>query len=453
MPKRGQFFSAVLALLTMAACAPELKTGPFRQARHYTASESLQAILTFEHQVVFTSPRSPTIEKAEEAIENQVSHLFGPMSAAEYPAVPKADHRLTKIEISPKPGSSRTYIASYRYRGTIVVSKGAGEDYELILPVNPETIYKASIPKSGNRESPCTDSHYNSEEDFWYFWNPRNPGCPLKEGVDYLVVTGTLEKIENMKSSYPEYERLVDESGTLLMTVLVGMDESTNGRDPMQSSDLNARSFRTIRSKLIKTGFKGRRWERPDYRAKISGFPSRLRQLPYVEEFSKTGKNARVVVRMVFGPSGIDEPSTAFHYLFKDALENASAVIYNGHSGLGGHLDLLAIEESETFEINIPRDRYQIYFFDSCSSYTYYNSLYFERKKSATDPDGTRNLDILTNGLASDFESGAKNNFALIQALTDWATGKSETSYQQLATTIAGDEFFGVNGDEDNPAR
>ncbi|HLD98812.1 MAG TPA: hypothetical protein VJB59_01050 [Bdellovibrionota bacterium] len=402
---------------------------------------------------MFTSPRSPTIEKAEEAIENQVSHLFGPMSAAEYPAVPKADHRLTKIEISPKPGSSRTYIASYRYRGTIVVSKGAGEDYELILPVNPETIYKASIPKSGNRESPCTDSHYNSEEDFWYFWNPRNPGCPLKEGVDYLVVTGTLEKIENMKSSYPEYERLVDESGTLLMTVLVGMDESTNGRDPMQSSDLNARSFRTIRSKLIKTGFKGRRWERPDYRAKISGFPSRLRQLPYVEEFSKTGKNARVVVRMVFGPSGIDEPSTAFHYLFKDALENASAVIYNGHSGLGGHLDLLAIEESETFEINIPRDRYQIYFFDSCSSYTYYNSLYFERKKSATDPDGTRNLDILTNGLASDFESGAKNNFALIQALTDWATGKSETSYQQLATTIAGDEFFGVNGDEDNPAR
>lgn len=57
-------------------------------------------------------------------------------------------------------------------------------------------------------------------------------------------------------------------------------------------------------------------------------------------------------------------------------------MIYNGHSGLGGHLDLKAIADLQGFRIAPNKNRYQIYFFNSCTSYTYDNTTYFNRKRT-----------------------------------------------------------------------
>lgn len=145
-----------------------------------------------------------------------------------------------------------------------------------------------------------------------------------------------------------------------------------------------------------------------------------------------------IVVRLFFGATGIDEKSKAFHYHFKDSLKNASVMIYDGHSGLGGHLDLEAIAEIEGFRITPNPNRYQIYFFNSCTSYTYYNTLYFTTKvrpKSNVDSKGTKNLDIMTNGLSTLFEVMHDTNMRLIRAIDLYAARNTWTSYQRLATT------------------
>jgi hypothetical protein len=190
-----------------------------------------------------------------------------------------------------------------------------------------------------------------------------------------------------------------------------------------------------------------REWTKSEVR-ELTGSAS-----PTIEEFTFKAERAELKVFMFFGESGIDERSTPFHFAYRHALEKASVMIYDGHSGLGGHLDLDSIEAANQFQIKIPKDRYQIYFFNSCTSYSYYNTLYFEKKKTATDRKGSKNLDILTNGLETYFDVMKSTNLALISAFKNWAEGKKSTSYQELAQEIDSDNLFGVNGDEDNPKR
>ena len=127
--------------------------------------------------------------------------------------------------------------------------------------------------------------------------------------------------------------------------------------------------------------------------------------------------------------------------------------MYEGHSGLGENLDLESIESSLNEKITLS-NRYQIYFFNSCTSYRYYNDNYFQRKISTFDPKGTKKLDILANGLATTFYSmpysSAALSMALEKALDYVSTNSGFLSYQELAKQMDSNNLFGINGDEDN---
>jgi hypothetical protein len=438
-----------ISLSAVAAPKPAAK-----ERKLYVGADSTEAIMTFSHEVEINSETKPTVKVAKEHIENQLTHLFGPMGEARYPAVPNGNHTVDNVKVTPKLSSSNTWLARYDYEGTIVVKNGPTNEYEIILPVNPETVYEAGM---SGRRNPCTDHHYQSEGDFWYFWNPKNPGCRMKEGVDYSRLKAKIKRLANSKSTYPEYERLPDSDGVIKISLLMGMDDPKKGRDPNNSTDINAKNFRDIKASLIDNGrgYKNSLADKRDI-LEVLGRSS-ARNLPYVEDFKKTIKNGNkeytLWVQIFFGPSGIDEGSDNFHYFFKDALENSAVMMYDGHSGLGGHLDLASIEDAHNFRIAPNKRRYQIYFFNSCSSYTYYNSMFFGRKATASDENGTKNLDILTNGLATYFSVMHDTNLALIKAIEAWAAGKASLNYQTIARQIDSGNLFGINGDEDNPTR
>ena len=247
--------------------------------------------------------------------------------------------------------------------------------------------------------------------------------------------------------SYPEYSRLADENGVIRISVLFGMDDPDKGKNPDRSADINARNFVGFRRTLLRMGYRGRELSEDE----IRGIAPAGTVVAHVEELVRELPRAKIVIRLFFGPSGIDEESTGFHHFLRDAMENASVFIFDGHSGLGSNLDLPKIEGMNGFSIRPPKSRYQIYFFNSCSSYTYYNSAFFSRKRSDADPLGTKNLDILANGLATYFSTIGESNMELVKAVDAWAAGRPGKSYQELAAAIDTDNLFGVNGDEDNP--
>jgi hypothetical protein len=407
----------------------------------YTAAHSTEAILTFAATVEWEGER-PTLEEARNQVEAQIQHLFGTMSYAEITASPKGDHQLSGIRVTEHPAQEQTYQIHYQYRGTIALEQGPRSLYTVLLPVNPDTIYASSRV---GRNYPCTDATYPSEEDFWYFWSPERRGCKLQQGRDYLKVSARIERIANQSKSYPEYPRLIDSDGQISVWIFMGMDDPTNDQDPSVSDDVNAQTYRTLSKGLLKLGFKARSWTRSEVRSLTQS------SVPTIEEFTLDTKRARLKVFTFFGQSGIAERSKPFHRAYRHALERASVLIYDGHSGLGGHLDLDSIESLNEFKVRIPKDRYQIYFFNSCTSYSYFNSMYFERKRTSSDPKGTKNLEILTTGLETYFDVAKTTNLVLIGALRDWANGLRAASYQELAQAIDTDNLFGVNGDEDNP--
>lgn len=444
---------------------PEEKVKRWQERKNFMAKDSTEATVTFTHTVEFTSAKKPTRDQVLKAIDRQLWHLFGPLAEAKMYAAPKGDHQVSGVsQASKKSGTDDTWEVSYTYQGTMQIKNGPVKSFYLYLPVNPDTVYEDSAV---GRRYPCTDDHYSSEGDFWYFWNPYKKGCRLEEGTHFTKFQpDNLVRIPNTRLSYPDYGRLADSAGKITVHFLMGLDEPKNNgknRDPMDSNDVNAGTYRKIRQSLMKQMHfeSAGAWSDDQIREVVPG-DVKVRYLPYVETLTKetnrqvkVGNSVRKVkieVRLFFGPSGIDEEDrSAFHYFYKDALEHGSVVIYDGHSGLGGHLDLETIESENGFKIRF-NPNYQILFFNSCSSYTYYNLAYFARKETRSDPKGTKNLDILTNGLATSFYVLEGTNMALVQGIDLWASGrKPYRTYGDLAKAIDSSNLFGVNGDEDNP--
>lgn len=438
-----KFILLALASTTLLFTEAYAQIPKGKERKLYVGSNSTEALLEFNATVEISTARNPQEKTIRTAIESQLEHIIGPMSLAQVTAVPKGDHTVSNLKIVSKTAS--TVTVGYKYQGTIVLQNGPTTTYPVYLPINPTKIYSAAMV---GEENPCTDEHYQSEGDFWYFWSPDREGCKLKEGKDFVIVKAKIQRYVNSKLSYPEYQNLPDASGNITVHVLFGMDDTSLNRNPLKSNDINASNYRQFRNYLIKNGYKATQWNDEQVKTIAKSLNG---DAPFVETIQK----GKLVYRFFYGPTGIDEDALGFHWFYKDALENASIMMYEGHSGLGGHLDLDSIEESLGQPIKFSK-RYQIYFFDSCTSYKYYNTAYLDRKITAADPKGTKKLDIFTNGLATAFDAmpgaSAALAVALEKSLTYAAAGTNFVSYQTLAKQIDSENLFGINGDEDNVA-
>ena len=371
------------------------------------------------------------------------------MARVTFQAVPKNDHKIEIRRVQPT-AVAGVYRAEYDYRGTIVLTFGAESPYSIILPRNPDTIYaKATVldSRSGRSSFPCTDAQHSSEKYFWYFWWPYQSGCKLEENVDFDVIQAQVQAMPNTASSYPELERLL-ENGVVDYHLLLGMDDPGQSTDPSESRDINADTYRQLRRYLVSIGFDSHRWSEQEIRALV---PEPIWQMPHVETLSKQYPRGLVRVRMFFGANGSsgDRP---FAFFFKDAIENASVLAYSGHSGLGEYLDLDLLGRYQGIEFKGNPNRYQIFFFNSCSSYPYYNSMFFDLKKTEQDPRGTHQLDIVTNGLATLFSSLMRSNLALLKPVLQYMETGRVSSYQDIVGRADSHNLLGVNGDDDNPS-
>jgi len=457
---------AFSALVLFAACSGQ--NTPTRNIA-FVSKKASEAILTFAHSVEMESASKPSLAEAKGQVEDQVQHLFGPMERSEVMAAPKEDQEIEIRASDIEKISDGLWNIHYRYTGTLVLQNGPRTKYKFPLPVNPDKIYQAAFQGSRN---PCTDDHYQGESDFWYFWSPaswgRNdyPQCKLRSnengrvesGEDYEVITGNVERLEKDRTTYPEYDRLAV-NNVIDVHFFYGKDEPSGTGDPYKSTDANANAYREVVKSLTDKqsglGFTLRRWSREEIDKILPR--ERSDSFIFVEEAEKNYPSGlKIRARIFFGRTGIGEKSSGFHYFLRDALKNASVMIYNGHSGLGSHLDLKSIASLHGFRLSPDKNRYQIYFFNSCTSYTYYNTTYFNRKRKKgkakiEDPSGTKNLDIMANGVSTAFDVMHDTDMAVIRVIDRFATRNVWTSYQKIARDIDSDNLFTVNGDEDNP--
>ena len=413
----------------------------------YFGAKSTEALLKFEASIEVKTLRALSVDqlngetpKASEirsAVDHQLQFLIGHFQSESfvanfhYPGVLGDKYKFKFIAAEPKQGDSQ--VLRYRFEGksvfhTNVFRHSSVVTLPLRLPANPGMFYQLGVVNGVNR---CTDKHYNSEDDLFYFWDPDIKGCPLKNNSkDVLRIEGSLERIANTISTYPEYHRLYSLPEMRISVFLGYIDEdpkTSRKRDygfktyKELGDDLKRRNFNLVEEKNFKT-------------------------INYLSQFEKSFRNQlgyqqKVIINVLLSDSASDSRDTTFSSAFTEALKNSHLVAYDGHSGLGGNLDF------ERFALDKLPGFYQIFFFNGCSSYPYFNNMYFSKK-----PAGKKNLEIITAGLPTLTSTSTDNMLAFLSPFIEGRTHSYQTIMRSLERSNAdeGTYLMGVIGDEDN---
>ena len=388
----------------------------------------------------------PMREKAIELVQEQIQHLMGTFQSTSFKKEfsnfgvlgeqqnyyfdGKLHQNFNIVFTDAQTGTASGRITLiYRFTGKTVFDKGAFKkgpqvSVPIRLPLSPDLIYTQSLSKKeGEPFNYCTDSYYNSEGDFWYFWDPKLKGCKLaSDKKKVLNINGQLKIIPNSKNRYPNYKQLYGSNSngkTLRVTILIGYIDELPSYKFGNTKDISYVNFNTIGRDLENLGFTNLRdynHYKDNFRITYSGQITKgsnfLRH--YTNNIrTEDGRQVNVVVRMLLADTDISSTDRTFHDFLVPAFEESDVLIYDGHSGLGANLDVAAFPD-----VKFNKNKYQLFFFNGCSSYSYYNGMFFEAK------GGTRSLDIVNSGLQTSSDSTAQNANAFLKNII---SGKIES--------------------------
>lgn len=407
----------------------------YNDLTEYYGADHNEASFTISGVVVVNMKKEPLRENVEPLIRQQMRYMLGlmrsrtPVAAALYP-------KWNFSTQSVKQTSPGVWIVRYNLQAKGVFATGVTQ-YTFTIPYNPLTIFSDSRRLCMEKTA--------EESNFWYHWEPQIPGCPLIENTHYYNYTTNITPIANTVHTYPEYAKLVDANKTIKVTMLFGFENyDFPNWNPNGGEDWGIRGYNMQRDFLKRLGFSETLWTRQQVE---QIYVARDGFVPYVLELNKPGNTANIRIRLVLLDSGFNHRSAAFHTFLRESLLNESVVIYNGHSGIGKNLDLNSIEKLRGFKFTF-NPQYQLLFLGSCVPYSYFLDTFFSRKKTASDINGTLNLDILSYGKESVF--GNSEDHQLTLALVRYGQQGIRTSYQDMIRASP-NYFFGISGDEDNP--
>jgi hypothetical protein len=404
----------------------------------YYSKDSYEGDVTFTGMVEIADD-TPDFLLMPSFISRQLLYLAGPLQAAPKKSAAKNDGQ---IDILGKYRDSKTgkLYVRYRYTDTFVLDNALQDVVKIRLPLNLDDIWERS---SDNCFS------WGDRYRMAYFWSPQGKGCQLVEGVDYFTADATIvARRANTTNTTPAYERLTNSNGEIRVVLAFGADHDEDGKvAPDESKDYNAANYRDTRKFLLGQGFSVRAIP-VDQRERECGTTKPLAASPgYVEEFARNDAGRKIVVRLFWGVANIGAESNAFFCMAKEAAERGSVFLYSGHSRVGG-LDLKYMGDQIGSPIKIDSNQYHIYGFFGCSSYSYYNLSYFAAKASNADPDGTKNMDIITNGVTGSFGSMTDFTIKTMTPIFNWSARGTKMTWQQIMNSYSERFLTGVNGDK-----
>lgn len=380
----------------------------------------------FSYTASFQAPEENEQGSDEALAEFHASHIFGILAS---PTVIRklvgagattsgvgAPRTQMKIKIHSSETVDGVITIKYSISGKMILNTLAAKkiltkgSIDLPMPANPYEIYNAD----------CTDAHYDGFGDFWYFYDPFRKGC------EYLSKEPMAAKV-NIKIAPSEYKKMDltpklptlrgDNGNGNLFSVYIISGYYENGTD---KKDPGYDNFNEIHKAFIRQGF-----EISSKRRSKTTMPLNV----YVKTIElDNGKMMDVEINHLLIDTDIGTRSKVFAKFFKEAVEEADVIVYGGHSGLGANLDIPSLEE-KAGKFNFNKAKKQIFFFDSCSSYSYYLEHFAVEKTKAK-------IDIISNGLASYFHTSTGVLFAFLDHL--FTTDSQDVQWVDILSDMEG---------------
>lgn len=407
-------------------------------------------------------------------MEPTLAFLFGPLTHTELGSPQKTfDLQVRWDEAVQKEGYSEV---PYTYRGRWIMNKIALQNPQFSIPF-PFSESAAFSPKWKR----CGDSHpdHQTRGYYWYYWDPNRYGCDQIQGVHYQMVQVQIAGYTKQETeTYPEYARMirtVGERKKVALTFAFGYVKDDAQKNPFQDYDAGALEFqdflqwvRTEGSRLSEGDGNGgldeiptapsRAWkETPITMDQYPGYENRNSQLGILFEKSFGDLDVQIKVVANFKVDQMELFAKSY------AKDHDAFFSWFGHSRVGSGFDADNFQRMLKYqpEHYSATNDYQVIYWGGCNSYSYYTLPFFRLKATPADPNGTKNLDIVANGLPSYFHFNSVNaRIAMIgfmKGLVPANSTEKGASYQQMIDAVENHAERGgitvlatVLGDEDN---
>lgn len=387
----------------------------------------------YSYTTTFQVPEDNDLQDDEALANFHASHMFGiftsPTMISKYIGRDALTGGLggprtqTKIKILSSEVENGLVTIKYSNSGKMILNEKAAKKIiakgtlELPMPTNPYEIY----------DEKCTDEHYTSFGDYWYFYDPFRQGCtylskaPMATQVSLKVVENEVKKLD-LTPKLPALRGNNGNGDLFSIYIISGYYE-----DGSDKNDPGFENFAEIQQTFEDMGFK----------TKSKGINTTKPLNIYTKDIQlDNGKMMNVEVKHLLVDTGIETRSKVFAKFFKEAVEQGDLIVYGGHSGLGANLDIPSLEE-KAGKYNFDPKKKQIFFFDSCSSYSYYLEHFAAEKTKAK-------IDIISNGLSSYFHTSNGVLFALMDHM--FKTENTDTPWMEILSdmenTLGGDTYL-----------
>ncbi len=264
-------------------------------------------------------------------------------------------------------------------------------DLKFLMPTKPSSIYEDARsllrdPKELDKKgkpiaTPCTSKYDNSKAAFYYYWSHSWESCPtgFRDFLHEVEADFEPDPDGEDEKTAPLYQKLIDQNkdGVFDATIMYGIDQSFGEKD------LGVRGFRAAVRKVRE--LKGRSGKAIFRELK----PNEKLKKTYIFELDSEHLGKTRLHLVLVNPD-----QKKFTRQARKALRH-DVFAYNGHSADGDYFKL-----KKFFSKTRPRlsKDYQIFFIDSCSSYTFYHANLFQEK-----PEGSKYLHLVLNVIGAPY--------------------------------------------------
>jgi hypothetical protein len=428
---RSPFSAAVpLAVVLLAACSSSSSSTraptPSDAAleRESSAITSVQAKIldfTFDGEVIADGSSSP-----RQAVVRQLLYTFGVLNSASNASGQVGSVHLTDVSESSNSGQKHV-----RYRATMPVAwpkdDGVPSSYSLVVPRD-STALSAFDGKYDGR---CGTSAHG-KENFWHDWNPNANDCSVDD-LDVVRSVAAIAPHSEADAKYPEYDQIW-EDGRLDAVAIFTIISESGDTPPNDWGFTEAHRFVRDASQALEGA-----------RIEANGSSGSILEDVTIRGGAMVGGSMRDVALDVLVVRSITGAGEDFDARYDALSEKADLILFNGHAQLGGNTNALGRKGKVT------PGKYQLVLLNACDTFALVDDTMLNRRRdtngAASDPEGTRFLDVISNA-----RPGRADNLANVSNAVYSAVLRADApiTYSHMIREMPSIHMVVVYGEEDN---
>jgi hypothetical protein len=270
----------------------------------------------------------------------------------------------------------------------------------------------------------------------WYYYRPTKSGCDLAAADVYRATAEVTRSPINTTGKFPEYDKVWADNAFNVVAIFGKFEDGAT-----TSSDAGISAYNSFVSEMKR--------ELPA-RGTVTSTPATIPSSPgtstprvsWVTQMAD-GKTINVSAFLTDNVTDDLNNDPTFRAAYTQLSTRADFIVYNGHAGLGVNIRSLANEGSWV------AGQYVVVYMNGCDTYAYIDSALNDAHKrvNSDDPNGTKYIDIVANGMPAFFASMSGATMSLFKGLVNY---QDPQTYEQIFRTVDRSQVVLVSGEQDN---